>query len=343
MNLVSNRWLSVRLEFLGYMIIFMTALFAVLARGNINPGIIGLSISYSLTMTSVLSMLVRSSSDTETNIVSVERCLEYNKIETEAPAIIESYRPDDSWPESGRIEFSNYSTQYRTGTGLVLRNISFKIKPGERVGVVGRTGAGKSSLTLALFRILEPVKGTITIDDLDISKMGLNDLRSKLTIIPQDPVLFVGSFRDNVDPLGQFSDKEIWLALEKSNLKPFVSSLGAGLDHQITEGGENLSVGQKQLVCLTRALLRRNKILILDEATAAVDVETDELIQETIKNSFQNCTILTIAHRISTVMDYDKIIVMSKGEIVEYDTPQALIQDKSSLFYSMAIEANVNV
>ena len=194
-----------------------------------------------------------------------------------------------------------------------------------------------------MFRILEPVKGTITIDDLDISKMGLNDLRSKLTIIPQDPVLFVGSFRDNVDPLGQFSDKEIWLALEKSNLKPFVSSLGAGLDHQITEGGENLSVGQKQLVCLTRALLRRNKILILDEATAAVDVETDELIQETIKNSFQNCTILTIAHRISTVMDYDKIIVMSKGEIVEYDTPQALIQDKSSLFYSMAIEANVNV
>ena len=206
---------------------------------------------------------------------------------------------------------------------------------------VGRTGAGKSSLTLALFRIVEPVDGTIIIDNIDITKLGLYDLRSRLTIIPQDPVLFTGTLRLNLDPFNVHSDEEIWSSLELAHLKQFVSSLDDGLNHSISEGGENLSVGQKQLVCLARALLKDSRIIVLDEATAAVDIETDELIQETIRKQFTNCTIITIAHRLNTVIDYDKIMVLSKGQIIEYDLPQNLLQNQNSVFHSMAKDAKL--
>lgn len=250
-------------------------------------------------------------------------------------------RPRNIWPEKGEIIFKNYSTRYRKGLDLVLKDISCIIKPNEKVGIVGRTGAGKSSLTLALFRLVEPTQGTIAIDDKDVCIFGLHDLRQRLTIIPQDPVLFSATFRKNLDPFDKYSDSEIWKALELANLKDYVSSLDSGLNHEIAEGGENLSVGQRQLVCLTRALLRKTKVLVLDEATAAVDVETDELIQETIRREFVDCTIVTIAHRLNTIMDYDKIIVMDEGKIVEYDSPTNLLADKNSIFYSMAKEAKL--
>ena len=206
---------------------------------------------------------------------------------------------------------------------------------------MGRTGAGKSSLTLALFRIVEPADGTIIVDNTDITKLGLYDLRSRLTIIPQDPVLFTGTLRLNLDPFDVHSDEEIWYSLELAHLKPFVSQLKSGLSHEISEGGDNLSVGQKQLVCLARALLRNSRIIVLDEATAAVDIETDELIQKTIREQFASCTIITIAHRLNTVIDYDKILVLNQGQLAEYDSPNNLIQNTNSIFHSMAKDAGL--
>lgn len=221
----------------------------------------------------------------------------------------------------------------------MLKQIDFSINSGQRVGIVGRTGAGKSSLTLALFRLIEPTSGTILIDSVDVTKLGLYELRSRLTIIPQDPILFTSSLRNNLDPFEKHTDEQVWTALELAHLKTFVSSLPQQLNHQISEGGSNLSVGQKQLVCLARALLRRSRILVLDEATAAVDVETDDLIQETIRKEFKNCTIVTIAHRLNTILDYDMILVMDNGIVSEYDSPKALLEDSDSLFYKMAKDA----
>ncbi|GFQ80003.1 multidrug resistance-associated protein 1 [Trichonephila clavata] len=340
-SLGASRWLSIRLEFLGYTIVFLSALFAVFLRDTLSPGIAGLSVSYALQVTGILNMLVRATADVETNIVAVERCLEYSKTPVEAEWYNKKSKPDEAWPQKGEIKFDNYSTRYREGLELVLKDITCVIKPCERVGIVGRTGAGKSSLTLAMFRIIEAARGKISIDGVHIAKLGLHDLRNKLTIIPQDPVLFTGSLRSNLDPFGSYNDQALWQSLEQSHLKSFVTSLEKGLEHEVSEGGENLSVGQRQLVCLARALLRKTKVLILDEATAAVDVETDELIQSTIRTKFDDCTVLTIAHRLNTIMDYDKVIVLSKGEIVEMDKPENLLKREDSIFYSMAKDAGL--
>ncbi|KAI1286880.1 ATP-binding cassette sub-family C member 3 [Halotydeus destructor] len=338
---VSVGWLSVRLEFLGNIIVLLAALFAVYSRGDIDAATVGLSLSYALSATASLNNLVTSSSELENNLVSVERCTEYTKTPTEAAAEIESTKPKKSWPERGIIEFRDYATRYRDGLDLVLRDLNFGVKAGEKVGIVGRTGAGKSSLTVALFRIVEPANGTIIIDGVDVSRIGLHSLRSGLTIIPQDPVLFTGSLRLNLDPFGTHDDSALWDALKLAHLHHFVDSLSNGLEHGIAEGGENLSVGQRQLVCLARALLRKSKILILDEATAAVDLETDDLIQKTIREQFSDCTILTIAHRLKTILDYDRVLVMDKGTISEYDTPKSLLDNANSVFHSMAKDAGL--
>ncbi|XP_023237649.1 multidrug resistance-associated protein 1-like isoform X1 [Centruroides sculpturatus] len=338
---IANRWLAINLEFCGNCVVLFAGLFAVLAKDTLTAGSVGLIVSYALPVTSTLSWLVRMSSELETNIVAVERVIEYSETPTEAAWEKPESKPDPSWPQKGKVEFCDFSLQYRPELELVLKAIDCCFHPNEKIGIVGRTGAGKSSLTLSLFRIIESAGGRILIDDLDISKMGLHDLRSRLTIIPQDPVLFSGNLRMNLDPFDFYSDNEVWEALERSHLKNFVSSLKTGLQHEILEGGENLSVGQRQLVCLARALLRKTKILILDEATAAVDLETDDLIQATIRQEFSHCTIITIAHRLNTVIDYDRILVLENGCVAEFDSPSDLLQNKSSVFYSMAKDAGI--
>ncbi|NWV02567.1 MRP3 protein, partial [Ptilonorhynchus violaceus] len=339
-GIVSNRWLGIRVEFVGNCIVLFAALFAVIGRNSLNAGLVGLSVSYALQVTLSLNWMVRMTSELETNIVAVERIKEYSETETEAPWIIEGNSPPEDWPSKGELEFVNYSVRYRKGLDLVLKGLNLQVHGGEKVGIVGRTGAGKSSMTLCLFRILEAVKGEIKIDGVKISEIGLHDLRSRLTIIPQDPVLFSGTLRMNLDPFNKYSDEEIWKALELSHLKRFVSSQPSMLDYECSEGGENLSIGQRQLVCLARALLRKTRILILDEATAAIDLETDDLIQTTIRTQFEDCTVLTIAHRLNTIMDYTRVLVLDNGTIAEFDTPANLIAAKG-IFYSMAKDAGL--
>ncbi|XP_076239794.1 multidrug-Resistance like Protein 1 isoform X1 [Calliopsis andreniformis] len=340
-SIIANRWLAVRLEMVGNLIIFFAAFFAVLNRDTMVSGIVGLSVSYALQVTQTLNWLVRMTSDVETNIVAVERIKEYAETPQEAPWKNPNYTPPNDWPMQGHVNFKDYKVRYREGLDLVLRGLTFSVNGGEKVGIVGRTGAGKSSLTLALFRIIEAADGQISIDDIDITKLGLHDLRSRLTIIPQDPVLFSGSLRMNLDPFGCYNDEELWKALEHAHLKSFVKSLPNGFLHEVTEGGENLSIGQRQLICLARALLRKTKVLILDEATASVDLETDDLIQTTIRREFKDCTVLTIAHRLNTILDSDRVIVLDNGCIMEYDSPETLLRNSTSLFYSIAKDAGL--
>ncbi|XP_017881737.1 multidrug resistance-associated protein 1 isoform X2 [Ceratina calcarata] len=340
-SIIANRWLAVRLEMVGNLIIFFSALFAVLNRDTIESGIVGLSVSYALQVTQTLNWLVRMTSDVETNIVAVERIKEYGETPQEAAWKNPDFGPPKEWPVEGKVEFKDYKVRYREGLELVLRGVSFAVEGGTKVGIVGRTGAGKSSLTLGLFRIIEAADGKIFIDGIDISKLGLHDLRSRLTIIPQDPVLFSGTLRMNLDPFQNHTDDEIWRALEHAHLKTFVKGLPAALLHEVSEGGENLSIGQRQLICLARALLRKTKVLILDEATASVDLETDDLIQTTIRQEFGDCTVLTIAHRLNTILDSDRVIVLDNGRIMEYDSPDKLLRDTSSLFNSIAKDAGL--
>ena len=340
-SVIANRWIAVRLEGIGNIITFGSAMFCILQQGSISQGDVGFVISYSLSITQVLNWLVRMTADVETNIVGVERIMEYAELPLEAPWITEEKRPEPNWPEKGDVVLKNVGIRYRDGLDLVIHGINCRMEGGQKIGIVGRTGAGKSSLTVALFRIVETAMGSIEIDNLDISKIGLHDLRKKLTIIPQDPVLFSGTLRMNLDPFNSYSDFDIWSALSLSNLEKFVKELDKGLLFEVSEGGENLSVGQRQLVCLARALLRKTKVLILDEATAAVDLETDDLIQKTIRTEFADCTVLTIAHRINTILDYDRIMVLDKGELVEYDSPDNLLKNNESMFYSLAKDAGL--
>ncbi|KIN98426.1 hypothetical protein M404DRAFT_851151, partial [Pisolithus tinctorius Marx 270] len=237
---------------------------------------------------------------------------------------------------------SEYSTRYRPELDFVLKDISITINPREKIGICGRTGAGKSSLLLALFRIIEPCSGKILIDGVDITKIGLHDLRSSIAIVPQSPDLFEGTLRENIDPLGEHQDVDIWTALQHVHLKSYVEDLPEGLDSPVQEGGASLSAGQRQLLCFARALLYKSKILVLDEATSAVDLDTDSEIQDIIRGpTFNDVTILTIAHRLNTIIDYDRILVLAEGSVAEFDSPTILLADKSSHFYAMAHEAGL--
>ncbi|XP_053533881.1 multidrug resistance-associated protein 1 isoform X4 [Ictalurus punctatus] len=337
---VATRWLAVNLEFLGNLLVLAAAILSVTGRESLSPGIVGLAMSHSLQVTGILSWIVRAWTDVENNIVSVERVKEYTDTPKEAAWSIENLPLPSHWPQTGTIQFHQYGLQYRKGLDWALKEITLSVREREKIGIVGRTGAGKSSLALGIFRILEAAKGEIYIDGVNIAEIGLHDLRSRITIIPQDPVLFSGSLRMNLDPFDGYSDDEVWKALELAHLKTFVSGLQEKLNHECSEGGENLSLGQRQLVCLARALLRKTKILVLDEATAAVDVETDELIQSTIRTQFEECTVLTIAHRLNTIMDYTRVLVMERGSITEMDSPANLISQRG-LFYSMCQEAGL--
>lgn len=346
----ANRWLAVRLEFIGSLVILAAAGFAVLAcaQGKLSyPGAaaaVGLSLSYALTVTGSLNWIVRQTVEVETNIVSVERVLEYARLPSEAPEIIPNNRPAVSWPAHGAVEFAGYSTRYREGLDLVLKNINIAIKAREKIGVVGRTGAGKSSLTLALFRLIEPAEGHIGIDDVNTSNIGLLDLRRRLAIIPQDAALFEGTVRDNLDPGHVHDDTELWSVLEHARLKDHVVSMDGGLEAKINEGGSNLSQGQRQLISLARAMLTPSNILVLDEATAAVDVETDAMLQTTLRSPlFSNRTIITVAHRLNTILDSDRVIVLDKGEVIEFDTPANLFKKQGGSFQSLMKQAGLEV
>jgi ABC-type multidrug transport system fused ATPase/permease subunit len=280
-NNASNRWLGLRLEFIGNVAVGCAALFAVIWNGDdpSTAGMIGLSVTYALDVTGTLNWAIRTFTQLESNMVAVERLEEYAQLKTEKPDIIESERPPAEWPQHGVLAFENVEMRYRDDLGLALKGITFATCAGEKIGVVGRTGAGKSSLAVALFRISEVCGGRVLLDGIDVSRIGLADLRSRLSIIPQDPVLFAGTVRSNLDPFGEFSASELWQALERVHLKPFLQDAEDGLAYAVTEGGANLSVGQRQLMCMARALLRRAKVIIMDEATASVDMQTDALIQ----------------------------------------------------------------
>ncbi|VEU22972.1 DEKNAAC104181 [Brettanomyces naardenensis] len=351
----ANRWLAVRLEFLGSMIILSASglLIITLRSGHVTPGLVGLSVSYALQVTQSLNWIVRMTVDIESNIVSVERVLEYSHLTPEAPEIIKDCRPATNWPFNGAISFDQYSARYRPELDLVLKDISISIGKKEKIGIVGRTGAGKSSLTLAIFRIIEAAGGHITIDGVNTSKIGLFDLRSRLSIIPQDSQIFQGTIRSNLDPTDRYSDEDLLNALRLSHLEKHVQQMYEEIKDKSTvkynpllvrlsEGGSNLSVGQRQLTCLARALCKKDsKILVLDEATANVDVRTDSIVQETIRSAFKERTILTIAHRLNTIIDSDRIMVLDKGRVAEFDTPDNLLRDKDSLFYSLCREGGL--
>uniref|UniRef100_A0A672PYK4 ATP binding cassette subfamily C member 12 n=1 Tax=Sinocyclocheilus grahami TaxID=75366 RepID=A0A672PYK4_SINGR len=336
-----TRWLSFWLDFLSATVTLIVALFVVLSSNEaINPSQKGLALSYTIQLTGILQFVVRLSTEVEAKFTSVERLLEYiTNCVSEGPRSVKDVSTSAGWPQEGAITFKNYSMRYRDNTPIVLNNLHINIKPGEKVGIVGRTGSGKSSLGVALFRLAEPAEGTIFIDDVDICKLGLRDLRSQLSIIPQDPVLFIGTVRYNLDPFNNYKDEELWLALEKTFIKDTIAKLPEKLHSPVVENGENFSVGERQLMCMARALLRNSRIILLDEATASIDSETDSMIQHTIRDGFQHCTMLTIAHRINTVLESDPYFNVF-FQVVEFDPPQDLIQRPNSLFASLLAAAN---
>ncbi|KAG7195930.1 uncharacterized protein KQ657_002316 [Scheffersomyces spartinae] len=367
----TNRWLSVRLQLIGSIVIFLAAVLTIRSLKTSNPlsgAMAGFVMSYALRVTSSLRSVVRLSATVESSIVAVERCAEYFLLPEEEPSEEEVeetgmkfIKPPIQWPMTGTIEFDLYCARYRANLDLVLKNISLSIKSGEKIGIVGRTGSGKSTLALAIFRIIEAVDGHINIDGLNTSLMKLFDLRHTLGIIPQDCQLFEGTIRQNLDPFSYYTDEEIWRAIETAHLKPHIENLRGEqneeheeqeqenkeifdkLSIKVSEGGNNFSVGQRQLMALARVLLKmqRAKILVLDEATAAVDIQTDRIVQETLRKEFKDKTIITIAHRLETIMDSDKILALHQGEVVEFSTPSDLLKREDSAFYALCREAGL--
>ncbi|KAL4618713.1 hypothetical protein ACB092_06G030800 [Castanea dentata] len=274
----------------------------------------------------------------ENKIISVERMFQYTCIPSEPTLVIEETQPDRSWPSHGEVDFRDLQVRYAPHMPLVLRGLTCTF-PGEmKTGIVGRTGSGKSTLIQTLFRIVEPTAGQIMIDGINISVLGLHDLRSRLSIIPQDPTMFEATVRSNLDPLEEYTDEQIWEALEKCQLGDEVRKKEGKLDSIVSENGENWSVGQRQLVCLGRVLLKKSKVLVLDEATASVDTATDNLIQQTLRQHFSNCTVITIAHRITSVLDSDMVLLLNNGLIEEHDSPARLLENKSSSFAQLVAE-----
>ncbi|KAG5836992.1 hypothetical protein ANANG_G00234520 [Anguilla anguilla] len=340
------RWLAVRLDVISVALISITALMIVLMHGQIPPAYAGLAISYAVQLTGLFQFTVRLASETEARFTSVERIHHYiQSLALEAPARIKNKTPPPDWPQEGEVVFDGTEMRYRENLPLVLKKVSFTIRPKEKIGIVGRTGSGKSSLGVVLFRLVEPCGGSIKIDGINICDIGLADLRSKLSIIPQEPVLFSGTVRSNLDPFNQYAEELIWDVLERTHMKECVSQLPLKLESEVVENGENFSVGERQLLCVARALLRQCKILILDEATAAMDTETDSLIQETIRAAFEDCTTLTIAHRLQTVLNCDRIMVLAQGQVVEFDEPSRLLANENSRFCAMlaAVENKISV
>ena len=361
-----SQWLSIRLDILGSLVtVFISALAASTGTSFIPASYVGLGLSFAFQLTQYLRFAVRMSAVNEAQMNSVERVQYYlNNVQPEetnmlndmedgnkysccpsvnlrdnlaAPTEIRSQEkiitPDDSWPQEGKIQAHNISMAYRGGP-LVLKGVSFEFQGKEKVGIAGRTGSGKSSIMNGLFRIENLSEGSIIIDGIDIAHVPLRILRSRIGIIPQDPVMFSASVRYNLDPLDDHTDEEIWSALDEVNMKESVNSLPEKLNEAVTEGGENFSAGQRQLICIARVLLKQPRILVMDEATASIDNETDKMIQVMIRNKFNDSTLLTIAHRLHTIIDSDQIMVLDNGVAMEIDKPRNLL-NKGGLFYEL--------
>jgi ABC-type multidrug transport system fused ATPase/permease subunit len=339
-----NRYFSSLAEFLSSLVVLSTGVALIFARTWIDPGLAGLSLSYALTFTFQLCMIIRLYANNEMNMNSVERAFEYCNIEKETISNARGKMPTLSWPETGSLEIEDLTVKYSPDTPTVLNGISFKSDPYEKIGIVGRTGSGKSTLTLSIFRFMDPTSGFIKIDGVDIQNVGLYDLRSRITIIPQDPVLFSGTIRSNLDPFGERDDMSLWTALKRSHLID-EQTVGGGDEQKITlessvvENGANWSQGQRQLISLARALVKRSNLIILDEATSNVDHDTDRKIQETIRSEFKHAAILCVAHRLRSIADYDRILVLDEGKVIEFDTPHRLITQDGSAFQNMCIHS----
>ncbi|WCJ33054.1 ABC transporter C family member 3 [Euphorbia peplus] len=341
-------WLCFRLDMFSAITFAFSLFFLISFPNGINPAIAGLAVTYGLNLNTLQSWVIWNLCNLENKIISVERILQYTSIPSEPPLVIDENcldhssphenRPDRSWPWSGEVKIENLQIRYAPHLPLVLRGLTCTFSGGKKTGIVGRTGSGKSTLIQALFRIIDPQAGQIMIDGINISLIGLHDLRTKLSIIPQDPTMFEGTVRSNLDPLEEFTDDQIWEALDKCQLGDEVRKKETKLDASVTENGENWSMGQRQLVCLGRVLLKKSKVLVLDEATASVDTATDNLIQQTIRQHFSNSTVITIAHRITSVLDSDMVLLLSNGLIEEYDSPVRLLENRSSSFSKLVAE-----
>jgi ATP-binding cassette subfamily C (CFTR/MRP) protein 1 len=326
-------WLSFRLDIISSVLVFLTAIFAVVAKSSTDASNFGLAISNSFQQLVFFTWVVRGVSEINSLIACYDRINYYaSTTAAEKPAHIKKTAPPKLWPTAGAVEIKNLVLRYSPKLDPVLKGVSLSIRAGEKVGVVGRTGSGKTTLLMSLFRLIEPDSGDISIDGIDIMPMGLADLRRRIAIIPQEPVLFKGTIRSNLDPFGQYSDKELWDALACANLKKVVEEMEEQMETKVLENGSNYSLGQKQLFCLARAVLNQSKLLVFDEATASMDSQTDAEIQATIRRVFENRTILTIAHRLDTIIDSDRIILMDAGQVLEFDTPQNLLSDPNSSF-----------
>jgi ATP-binding cassette, subfamily C (CFTR/MRP), member 1 len=345
----NQRWLSLRLDTIGNALVFTVGILVVTSRFSVNPSIGGLVLSYILSIVQMLQFAVRQLAEVENGMNAVERLQYYGtSLEEEAPLHTVDVRP--SWPERGEIVFDNVEMRYRENLPLVLKGLSMHVKGGERIGIVGRTGAGKSSIMSTLFRLVEISSGSITIDGLNISTIGLYDLRSRLAIIPQDPTLFKGTVRSNLDPFHEHNDMDLWHALRQSGLVPADAAIddrradaGIHLDSVVEEDGLNFSLGQRQLMALARALVRGSQIIVCDEATSSVDMETDTKIQNTIATGFRGKTLLCIAHRLRTIVGYDRICVMDAGQIAELDSPLELWKKEDGIFRSMCDRSGIRL
>lgn len=346
----NQRWLSVRLDAVGNALVFTTGILVITSRFSVSPAIGGLVLSYILSTVMMIQFTVRQLAEVENGMNSVERLRYYGtQLEEEAPLHTIDVR--STWPEKGEIVFDNVEMRYRDGLPLVLKGLDMHVRGGERIGIVGRTGAGKSSIMSTLFRLVEISAGHISIDGIDISTIGLNDLRKRLAIIPQDPTLFRGTIRTNLDPFNEHTDLALWSALRQADLVPKDAELGTAntgedrgrihLDSIVEEDGLNFSLGQRQLMALARALVRGSQIIVCDEATSSVDMETDDKIQATIASGFKGKTLLCIAHRLRTIIGYDRICVMDQGRIAELDTPLNLWKMEGGIFKGMCERSGI--
>ncbi|XP_042484664.1 ABC transporter C family member 3-like [Macadamia integrifolia] len=330
-------WLCFRMDMLASITyaIFFVFLISV-PHGVLSPGIMGLAVTYGLSFS--MHGIIWDLCSLENNIISIERIMQYTCIPSEPPLVVEENKPDDEWPSQGKVDIVNLQVRYASHLPLVLRDLTCTFPGGIKIGIVGRTGSGKSTLVQALFHMLEPVAGQIWIDGINIFKIGLHDLRSRLSIIPQDPIMFEGTLRSNLDPLEDYTDEQIWEVLDKCQLGDEIRKKEGKLDTSVNENGENWSIGQRQLVCLGRVLLKRCKVLVLDEATASMDTATEYLIQQTLRQHFSGSTVITIAHRITSILDIDMVLLLDNGLILEYDSPAKLLEIKSSSFAKLVKE-----